>query len=238
VDPELQRLIDLQDLDTRIAGLERDAARLPGEIDAIQAGVAQLRAQLEAARGRLDVARKSIRSKEKDLEYSAAKRTRAEARLWEVKTNKEYSAVLVEIDEIKQEKSRIEEEILSLMELGERLSAEIHDTEAQVQAREAQGRTDEERVRGRLAAVETELAQLRAARASLARGVSPSVLAEYEKVLRARGGLAVAQVLVPSQTCAGCRMAIRPQALLEIRAGSHLVACESCGRYLYWRDPA
>jgi predicted nucleic acid-binding Zn-ribbon protein len=31
-------------------------------------------------------------------------------------------------------------------------------------------------------------------------------------------------------------MAIRPQALLEVRAQTRLVTCESCGRYLYWRD--
>jgi predicted nucleic acid-binding Zn-ribbon protein len=32
-------------------------------------------------------------------------------------------------------------------------------------------------------------------------------------------------------------MAIRPQALLELRAQNQLITCESCGRYLYWRDP-
>jgi predicted nucleic acid-binding Zn-ribbon protein len=237
VDHDLEHLIDLQEIDARIASLEREAARLPKEIEAIHAAVAEARAQLDATRARLDAAKKQIRSKEKDLEVSSAKRAKGEARLYEVKTNREYSAVLVEIEEIKQEKSRIEEEILSLMELGERLTADVRETEGLVRAREQQGRAEEEAVRGKLAAVEAELAQVRAERASLARQVSPPVLAEYDKLLKARGGLAVAQAL-PSQICAGCRMAIRPQALLEIRAQSGLITCESCGRYLYWRDPA
>jgi hypothetical protein len=235
MDRELELLIDLQALDTRIAGLEREAARLPKEIEAIHASLAETRAALEAAKTRLDTAKKQIRAKEKDLDVSAAKRSRAEARLYEVKTNKEYSAALVEIEEIKQEKSRIEEEVLTLMELQERLVVEIRQAEVSLRSRESQGLSEEAEVRTRLLAVEGELESARGERTALARQVTSPVLAEYEKVLRARGGLAVAQAL-PSQTCSGCRMAIRPQALLELRGGNHLITCESCGRYLYWRD--
>ena len=233
---ELELLIDLQARDTRIAGLEREAARLPKQIEAIRVSITETRAALEAAKVRLDTAKKQIRAKEKDLDVSAAKRTKSEARLYEVKTNKEYSAVLLEIEEIKQEKSRIEEEILAVMELQERLVAEIREVETSLRSRESQGQSEEASVRQKLLAVEAELESARGERTVLARQVSPPTLAEYEKVLRARGGLAVAQAL-PSQTCGGCRMAIRPQALLELRAQNQLITCESCGRYLYWRDP-
>jgi uncharacterized protein len=237
VDQELRLLIDLQALDGRIAGLEREAARLPKEIEAILANVSAVRSTLEAGKTRLDATRKSIRAKEKDLDVSAVKRTKAEGRLYEVKTNKEYSAVLAEIEEIKQEKSRIEEEILTLMETQERLAAEIRDADTQLNRTETEGQAKEVVIRDRLGAVETELAGVRTQRASLAAGVQPAVLAEYDKLLKARGGLAVVQAL-PSQICAGCRMAIRPQAILELRTLTHLIHCESCGRYLYWQDPA
>ncbi|PYM35657.1 MAG: hypothetical protein DME17_11885 [Candidatus Rokuibacteriota bacterium] len=237
MDRELQLLIDLQALDTRIGGLEREAARLPKEIEAIQASVSAARSTLEATKARLDTTKKSIRTKEKDLDVSAAKRAKAEARLYEVKTNKEYSAVLAEIEEIKQEKSRIEEEILTLMETQERLTADIRDSDAQLKHAETEGKVTEAVVREKLRTVENELAGLRNERASLAAGVPPAVLAEYDKLLKARGGLAVVQAL-PSQICAGCRMAIRPQAILELRTQIQLIHCESCGRYLYWHDPA
>ncbi len=114
---------------------------------------------------------------------------------------------------------------------------EIHEADAQLRQREGQGRAEEAAIREKLLAVEAELGGIRAERAVLAGRVSPPALAEYEKVLRARGGLAVAQAL-PSQICAGCRMAIRPQAILELRAQSRLLTCESCGRFLFWRDSA
>jgi predicted nucleic acid-binding Zn-ribbon protein len=237
VDPQLQLLIDLQAVDTRIAGLEAEAARLPKQIEAIQATAAKVQKAVDDLKGRQDAARKSIRAKEKDLDVSAAKRTKAEARLYEVKTNREYSAVLVEIEDIKQEKARIEEEILALMETQERVAIDVRDTEAQLLRVETEGRAEEATIREQLRGVETTLAEARAQRAALAQQVPSSLLGSYDRILKARGGLAIAQAMPPNYICAGCRMAIRPQAMQELRAQDQLLMCESCGRYLYWREP-
>jgi predicted nucleic acid-binding Zn-ribbon protein len=113
-----------------------------------------------------------LRTKEKDLEVVTAKRTKAEGRLWEVKNNTEYSAVLSEIEAIKQEKAKGEEEILGLMEIQERLAVEGREADVRLKAREEQAQQDEAVVRKKLAAVEKELAALRADR-TLARGSFP-----------------------------------------------------------------
>jgi uncharacterized protein len=237
VDPQLQRLIDLQAVDARIAAHEAEATRLPREIAAIESAIAVAKKAVEDIKARLDTARKNIRAREKDLDVSAAKRAKAEARLYEVKTNKEYSAVLAEIEDIKQEKSRIEEEILALMEMQERLTADLREAEAHLKAREAAGKAEEADLRQKLGAVEADLAVIRGERAAQARELPAVLIASYDRILKARGGLALAEAL-PSGICAGCRMAIRPQAMQELRAQADLITCESCGRYLYWRAPA
>ena len=237
MDPQLQTLIDLQAFDARIAALEGDAARVPGQIEAIHAVLAEAKQTLDTLKARADTTRKDLRVKEKDLEVVTAKRAKSEARLWEVKNNTEYSAVLAEIETIKQEKAQGEEEILALMELQERLAVDVREAEARFKAREEQARRDEAVVRERLAAVERELEVVRAERESRARELARPLLAEYEKILRACGGLAVAAVGVAA-VCGGCRMSIRPQALQELRSGAGLTICESCGRYLYWQEPA
>jgi hypothetical protein len=234
---ELRALIHLQEYDTRIAALEAEAGRLPKRLEAIQASVAEARAVVDAVKVRVDTTKKTLRTKEKDLEVVGAKRGKAEAHLWEVKTNKEYSLVLVEIEAIKQEKARTEEEILALMELQERLALEALDAETRLKAREEQGRQDETTVRRQLAAVEAELAGVRGERATLAREVPAGVLGDYERILKARGGLAIAPVTT-THICGGCRVSIRPQAIQELRAAEALMRCESCGRYLYWQDAA
>ena len=108
MDSQLQTLIELQGYDARIAALDAEATRLPKQIEAIQASLAEAKKTLETLKVKIDAGRKDLRAKEKDLEVIAAKRTKQEARLYEVKTNKEYSAALLEIEESKQEKAKTE----------------------------------------------------------------------------------------------------------------------------------
>lgn len=234
---ELQTLVELQDVDSRIGRLEAEAARLPRQMEAIRAAVGEASRAIELLRVRFDGTRKDLRAKEKDLEVTAAKRAKAESRLYEVKTNKEYSAVLLEIEEIKQEKAQTEEEILALMETQERLTADIREADARLKTREAQARQDEAATRTKLEAVETELAVVRAERDSRARELPPALLSSYERISRARAGVAVARVNA-TMVCGACRVTIRPQAIQQLRSSSELMLCESCGRYLYWQDSA
>ncbi len=232
---ELDTLIELQGHDSKIASLEAEAARLPKQIEAIQASLAEAKKTVDAFKTKIDQTKKDLRAKEKDLEVHAAKRAKEETRLYEVKTNKEYSAVLLEIEEVKQIKAKTEEEILGLMEMQERLAVDVKEAEGRLKTREEQARQDEGVVRGKLAKVEQELAVVRAERTSRARELPAALLASYDRIMKARAGTAVASVGA-NGICGGCRMSIRPQALLELRNATGLMTCESCGRYLYWQE--
>jgi uncharacterized protein len=235
VDPQLQTLIALQGFDAKISGLESEAARLPRQIEAIQAALSEARKSVETIKGKVDTTKKDLRTREKDLEVANVKRQKLEAKLYEVKTNKEYSAVLLEIEEAKQEKAKTEEDILNLMEMQERLSVEIKEAEQRFKTREEQAKQDEAVVRKKLSAVEQELNAQRAERRSRAKDLPAGLLASYDRISKARGGVAVAAV-TSAAVCGGCRVSIRPQAMQELRTTTGLILCESCGRYLYWQE--
>jgi hypothetical protein len=234
MDPHLQRLQELQGLDTRIAGLERKLEAIPARLQGIQDDLQRAKTAFEQVRGKADQVRKDVRLKEKDVDVQRSHRAKLEAKLYEVKTNKEYSAVLTEIETCKTEKGRIEEEILALMELGERLGPEVTEAEARLrrQAKEAeaqeQAATEEQR------ALEADLQVARAERESLARDVPRDLLAQYDRLLKGRAGLAVALV-GQSRLCSGCRVTITPQRFQEVRQSSQILTCESCGRILYYQ---
>jgi len=235
VDPQLQTLIELQGFDAKIAGLESEAARLPRQIEALQAALSEARKSVETIKGKVDTTKKDLRTREKDLEVANVKRQKLEGKLYEVKTNKEYSAVLLEIEEAKQEKAKTEEDILNLMEMQERLGVDIKDAEQRFKTREEQARQDEAVVRKKLSAVEQELNAQRAERRSRAKDLPVGLLASYDRISKARGGVAVAAV-TSAAVCGGCRVSIRPQAMQELRTTTGLILCESCGRYLYWQE--
>ena len=114
---------------------------------------------------------------------------------------------------------------------------DLQSLDTRIAAREAEAQQNEAVVRKKLATVEEELAGVRGERESRARELPKGLLGDYEKILRARGGVAVVAVTT-SAICGGCRVAIRPQAIQELKAASVLMVCESCGRYLYWQDSA
>lgn len=235
MDPNLQRLHELQGLDTRIAGLERKIHAIPVRVQAIRDTLRDARATVDGLRARLDATRKEIRAKEKELDFQASQRAKCEAKLYEVKTNKEYSAVLAEIEALKVEKGRLEEEVLALMEVQERLSGEIRDAEGRLRQREEESAREEAAAASELRTLETELAGVRGERDSLARDVPRDLLVQYERLLRGRAGLAVV-VIGPSRTCSGCRVTLTPQRFQEVRHSSQIHTCESCGRILYYQS--
>ena len=234
MDPNLQRLQELQVLDSRVAGLERKLEAIPGRIRIIRDGLQQAKAAVDAIRAKLDATRKDIRAKEKDLEYQASQRKKLEAKLYEVKTNKEYSAVLAEIEALKVEKGRLEEEVLGLMELQERLGRESVDGETRLRPLEAEARVQEAAATEEMRALEVDLEGARSERASLAKDVPRDLIAQYGRILKQRGGLAVA--LVGSNgLCSGCRVTLTPQRFNEARQSSQILLCENCGRFLYYQ---
>ena len=77
-----------------------------------------------------------------------------------------------------------------------------------------------------------ELAELQSNREELASAVDASVRARYERLAKSRGE----NVLVGVQhgVCGGCHMKLPPQTLVACQADQDLVACNSCGRILYY----
>jgi len=234
MDSNLQRLQELQVLDSRVAGLERKLEAIPTRIHGIRDGLQQAKASIDAIRAKLDGARKDIRTKEKELEYQAAQRKKLEAKLYEVKTNKEYSAVLAEIESAKVEKDRIEEEILALMELQERLGREVVEGDARLRPQEAEAKVQEAAATEELRALEVDVEAARSERESVVRDVPRDLLVQYARLLKGRAGLAVA--LVGSNgICSGCRVTLTPQRFNEVRQSSQILVCENCGRFLYYQ---
>ncbi len=234
MDSNLQRLQELQVLDSRVAGLERKLEAIPTRIHGIRDGLQQAQANVDSIRGKLDAARKDIRTKEKELEYQAAQRKKLEAKLYEVKTNKEYSAALAEIESAKVEKDRIEEEILALMELQERLGREVVEADVRLRPQEAEAKVQEAAASEELRALEVDVEAARSEREIVVRDVPRDLLVQYARLLKGRAGLAVA--LVGSNgICSGCRVTLTPQRFNEVRQSSQILVCENCGRFLYYQ---
>lgn len=229
---EIQGLVELQKLDTKLQGLV-------GELESVPDQLKELEADLNANKVLMQNAQDIVEKSQKDQRESEGARTtlreqlvKYKVQLMEVKTNKEYQAILKEISLTEQEISTTEDRILELMLGADDILQESKkfETEFHEKNREVQGKI--QAAQDSAAAAEKLLEKSEGSRQKLATTISPESLSHYERILKARGGLGLAKITDGS--CQGCNVMLRPQLVAEIRAAARLGVCEKCQRFLYF----
>ena len=226
----LDKLLELQNLDTAMARLEAEGRTIPGEIQALDARLAGARAGLDAAKAGADQIQKDRRAKERELDEATQTVKKKQARLFEIKTNEEYSAVLREIEALKAKSSKVEEEILELMERADVAAKTLTDAQKEYKAAEEVCQRERAEKEAHLARLGREMVELREARKGQASRLESDLLRQYTRLQQSRG---VAVVAVKDGSCSGCGIALTPQAYNEVRRNDRMFTCSSCNRILY-----
>ena len=225
-------LRQLQELDQRIWELKRRLVDLPQQMSGAQRArdaQAQRVADAEAA-----VRAIQLQQKSKEMELGSKEETikKTQAQLFQVKTNKEYTALQHEIEGFKADKSVMEDEILKLLDQVEQAQQEVGRQREALRQEEEVLRATKAQVDDQMQQAQKELDGLQAQRQQLSPQVPPKILSTYERVLENRQGVAL--VPVEHDACGGCHMTLPPQMIHELRMMEQLIACDSCARLLYW----
>lgn len=234
MDEQLNLLIQLQEIDGRIRTLAEQKKRLPDALSVLESKRAAVNADLEKAKENLQAAQKNKRDRDKDLEVGVQKVEKLKARTSEIKNNKEYQALLKEIETAEQENKTIEDDILMLMEKIDAASAEITAAEKQVKDEEAAIQAEQKELEAAFGKVGEELKSVEQGRQEHVSRINPAVLAQYQKLLISKGGVAIAEVR--GESCAGCYMSIPPQVFVNVKKNESITTCPQCGRILYYKE--
>jgi predicted nucleic acid-binding Zn-ribbon protein len=227
----LDKLLELQRLDSTGARLEAESRAIPQEIEALETRLAGARSALEAGKTTADRIQKERRAKERDLDEAALSIKKKQARLFEIKTNEEYSAVLREIEVLKEKSSKLEEEVLEFLERGDVAAKTVADAEKEFKAAEAVCQREREDKQAHLSRLREELVEVREARKGQASRLDGELLRQYTRLLQSRG---VAVVAAKDGSCSGCGIALTPQTYNEVRRNDRMFTCSACNRILYF----
>ncbi len=231
---DLEHLIRLQQTDTFIENARRRVADHPSLIAALDARLTSSRDTLARAKSRLADNHSSRRLIEKDLSAIQGRLSKYKDQLMEVKTNKEYQAMLKEIEVAQTEVRQLEDRILEHMLEADDLGSRVKETEVLLAADEAALAAERRRLEAETAALQTQLEQTVPLRERLAAEMPPALLAAYDTV-RSRRGMAV--VDVKGGYCSACHVRLRPQVANDLRRNDLIIQCESCQRFLYTPPP-
>ena len=232
---DLAGLIRLQRADSELRRVETELAQIPRRRSDIMASLAAERGRLDAARASLDASQKTRRRLEGELQDLESKRSKYKGQLMEVKTNKEYTAVLHEIEGVEREIRAREDLVLGEMEKAESLTAEVKREEGQFKAMEQEHRAREKGLDEEEARFKAEAGRLTAERDAEAGRLPPSALELFQRVARLRG-VAVAEAR--DGMCQVCHLKLRPQMYVDLKKNEEIVQCPACNRILYFEPPA
>jgi predicted nucleic acid-binding Zn-ribbon protein len=230
--PDLQHLIQLQDLDLAADRARRRVAELPAAQQALDARLADKTAQVTRIKERIAAGQAARREVEKELAVVQGRLSKYKGQLMEVKTNKEYQAMQKEMATAEHDVRAHEDTLLEHMEQAETLAAELKEAEAALKAEQALVARDHKVLEAESAEIEQELARLTAARTEVISTLSRDVLALFERVAHGRKGVAVAEAR--DGLCTLCHVRLRPQVFNEVRRNDALHQCDSCTRILYY----
>lgn len=230
---DLAQVVDLQNLDLEIGKIQREVQEIPRGIADLEQELINSRRTLDQAREHLASLEQLRRRKEMDLEEITADQRKRQGRLFEIKTNQEYAAVLKEIGGLTDRRSKLEDEILELFDQIEGAQGAVRNEDALFQEREKTCGEQRTAMEGELRHLQGELRRLQEERDRQANRVEQGLFQTYQRLLRSRGGVAV--VPVRDGSCLGCYVSLTPQTYNELRRGDVFLSCANCHRILYWK---
>ena len=226
----LRLLYALQRVDSNLDELRDLKGDLPAVVRRLQESIKdreQLRTELEKT-----VKLSLVSRDEADSEILGLKEKieKYKTQQFEVKSNRQYDALGKEIDYSQERITKLTRELEQLETKASVAKADAITIGPDLEQLEA----DLKEKNAELALVdkehEEEDLKLRHEREKIVARIQKNDLQMYERIRKAKGGIAI--VPVKRNSCGGCYNRVPPQRVLELRKNSHMTACERCGRIL------
>jgi predicted nucleic acid-binding Zn-ribbon protein len=234
--PDLERLIQLQHLDSTIDDARRSIAAHPQRLADADAQLDAANEAVNAARQRLKTSQDARRDLEKEAAVFQGRLSKFKEQLAAVKTNREYQAMQHEIEAAQRDLGAVEEKVLERMMETDAVTADVKAAESALAAKKKEIEEEKKILSTELAAVEAALKKASDSRAEVVAQIDPRLLARFEQVAKARKGIALSRATYDG-LCTACHVRLRPHVFQQIRANDSIIQCDSCQRIMYYSPP-
>ena len=229
---QLELLWELQKIDLTLQEIKGERERYPKEMRRLDEKQSIEKDKIKKEKEKVELLEKERRQKEGHLSLEQEKIKRAEGRMFEVKTNKEYQALLKEIETIKEANSREEEVILRVMDEIDALKKDLAKREKEISATVSKIEAEKNVIEAGVSQSEVLWKKQMERREVLSKQLDSNLFRLYNTLKEKRQG--VGMVAARQETCQGCYVNIPPQMYNELQRNNTLVRCPNCNRVLYW----
>ena len=232
IQEQIKILVELQKIDGEIYHLRKELAEQPALKKQSETAFEKKKSNLKAAEDQMKAEQLKQKQKEGELQTAEEKIKKLQAQLYQLKSNKEYTVMEMEIKGLKADKSLLEEEILKLLDAVDAAKAKTGKEKELLSSEEKKYKEELAALKKREDEINAAVALLEEKRKAYLPNLEAKLISQYERILKGREGLALAPV--KNGACGGCHMDLPSQTVHEIRLADKVIVCESCARMLYW----
>ena len=232
---QVKKLIEMQKLDGQIYKMQQDLIDKPKIIENLKNEFEATKAKLNEFEERSKLIQVQRKESELNLKTKEDMVIKANSVLSELKTNKEYTAKITEIESLKADKSIVEEKILISFDETDLINKDIDQEKDILLKRETEYLANKSLIEAEINQIELDIKDLQGQRNQRISDIDPKIRDRYQRILNNKEGLAITPV-IGAGSCGGCYMTVTTQMRNQIKQNIDLVACEFCMRILYLED--
>lgn len=236
--PLLEKLLIVQDRDTRKRALEGQLKALPREVLLVEQKIAAEKGAIEAAKSELMELETKKKLIEGEIASAAEKLAKYRTQQSQVRKNDEYQALGHEIETTETTIGQLEEKDLEVMYAIDEAKKRFANAEAVLKANISGHEGRIKTLREREKSVNEELAAAQAELTAARTPVGDVALRVYDRI-SVRNMPAV--VVIHGGKCGGCHLKVSSEVESASRgkggvpgAAPVLAQCDQCGRIVYW----
>ncbi|MEJ5300498.1 MAG: C4-type zinc ribbon domain-containing protein [Thermodesulforhabdaceae bacterium] len=229
---QLKYLIQFQVLENQRKNFLEELKDIPRKKVKLEKDFNEFESHFLMKKTEIEHQRKFYRDLEKQIAMLEDRFRKSRQKESEVKTNKEYKALLAEQEEIKREIGQKEDQLLECMEKIELLQQEVRNLERQVAERREALRKDLEALDAEQYEIEQKIVRIGKLQEDLKIKLDEQLRKKCEFLMLKKNGIAVAPV--EKGVCRVCHVSIPPQKFIELQKNESLMNCPHCQRFIYW----
>jgi predicted nucleic acid-binding Zn-ribbon protein len=228
---DIRLLLDVQQYDQDIAAEKARQKSLRETLTEHTEAVEDAKKRVEDAEAELHELKKEVDRIGLEIKGKEEQVQKDQDSLKQLSSNKEYKAMLTQIEKDRADLSVLEDEALEAMTKVDQKQVDNKRVDEALKDAEADLKEEEAEVEKRVASSQEKVVGLEAKRKELASGVDPELLGQYNRLAGRGDGRVV--VSARGGSCAGCNITLRAQMVSELMADNEIICCTSCGRILY-----
>ena len=232
---QIDTLVKVQQIEIEIEKLKAYLNKVPARISSLEQELEKFIRRVENDEAAIEEFNKQYRAFEADVQLNLAKIQKSQEKLHFVKTNKEYQSSLKEIDDTKTVNSKLEDEMLEILDKIETAEMAIKDRKQHYTQIVDESNREKESIERDAEQREEILVELESKHAAIAAELDAGLLEIFSQVKKKQGDM-VAIVAVQDAVCQGCNMNIPAQFYNELQRCDSMKYCPSCFRIIYWQD--